>query len=223
MEPIRVIWSGERAAHLVDPGGRPAKWYAALRVAGIAGVAEIMPGSKTVLIRVDDDADPDEVVSQCLSALEERGVVEPRCPERVVEIPICSNADLAPDLEDIARGAGLSGEAATDLLATGEYTVRFLGFAPGFPYIDGLTERLHTARLDTPRTRVRGGSIGIAGARIGIYPHDGPGGWRLIGATPLRMFEPDRDQPALLVPGDRIRFRRIARNEFDAIKRAGSK
>ena len=218
MEPFRVIWAGEREAHVIIPDGRPAGWYRALMAAGIAGVAELTPGSRSVQIRVRDDADPEGTLALVRSALQEWAHDTPDRSVRLVEIPICSDAELAPDLDAVARNAGLSPDEASDLHASGEYTVGFLGFSPGFPYLDGLPGPLHTARLESPRVRVRAGSVGIAGAQTGVYPQPTPGGWRLIGATPLKLFDPTRDKATLLAPGDRVRFRRIARGEFDAIE-----
>lgn len=218
MESIRVIWASPREAHIIGLKSSPTACYRALLAARIEGVGEITPGSRSVQVRVEDDADPESVLGDVRSIAQRGADEHPNRAERVVEIPICSDPDLAPDLTSVARNAGVLPEAAAELHASGEYTVRFLGFSPGFPYIDGLPEPLYAPRLDTPRTRVRRGSVGIAGARTGIYPHPSPGGWRLIGATPLRLFDPTREAPALLAPGDRIRFRRIERSEFDAIE-----
>ncbi|MEM1329436.1 MAG: 5-oxoprolinase subunit PxpB [Planctomycetota bacterium] len=218
MEPLRVIWSGERAFHVTAPKHRPSAIYAAIDAASIAGIAEITPGSGTVQVRLDADARAEPVITRLREILTGSLEAVERATGRLVEVPICYEGDLAPDLEAIARGAGMSPHDAADLHASGTYTVGFLGFAPGFPYIDGLPEALHAPRLDTPRTRVRRGSVGIAGARTGIYPRPSPGGWRLIGATPLKLFDPTRQPAALLSPGDRVRFRRIGRQEFDAFE-----
>ncbi len=218
MDPVRLIWAAEREAHLVLPADRCIAAYRALCTAGIDGVAEVTPGSGTVQIRIQADADPSAVMSRAQEiASELRNDTTPT--QRTVNIPACYDPELAPDLEPIARAAGLSPDAAAELHASAIYTVRFLGFSPGFPYLEGLPGALHAPRLDTPRSRVRPGSIGIAGPRTGVYPQATPGGWRLIGATPLRLFDPARDPPALLAPGDRVRFRRIDRNEFDRLAR----
>ena len=216
MESIRVIWAGEREAHLAVPRGRAVACYEALVAAGFDGITESTPGSMTVQVRLPDDADPAETVELARSIVKQCADAGADHPRRVVEIPICSDPDLAPDLNSIAHNAGLSIDAAAELHASCTYSVRFLGFSPGFPYLDGLPEPLHAPRLESPRARVRAGSVGIAGDRTGIYPQATPGGWRLVGATPLRLFGPNRDPPALLAPGDRVRFRRIDRAAFDA-------
>lgn len=218
MDPVRVIWVAEREAHLVLPADRCIAAYRALRTAGIDGVAEITPGSGTVQIRLHANADPSIVAARTRTIASDLPD-DAAATTRTIDIPVCYDPDLAPDIEPVARAAGLSPDAAADLHASAAYTVRLLGFSPGFPYLEGLPHALHTPRLDTPRPRVRAGSIGIAGSRTGIYPQSTPGGWRLIGATPLRLFEPSRDPPALLAPGDRVRFRRIDRTEFDRLAR----
>jgi KipI family sensor histidine kinase inhibitor len=101
------------------------------------------------------------------------------------------------------------------LHSAGEYFVYFLGFSPGFAYMGGLAPQLQVPRLPTPRKRVSAGSVGVAGQQTGIYPNDSPGGWRLIGRTPLRMFNASGESPSRLEPGDRVRFHRITRDEFD--------
>lgn len=217
MDPIRVIWASPLEAHIVA-GADPTACYRALAAVDIEGVQEVTPGSRTVQLRLRVAANPDASLARAVSIIE--GVRAGNIDQpRIIEIPICCDPDFAPDLERVAHDAGLTSDAASDLHASAEYRVRFLGFSPGFAYMDGLPTPLHAPRLDSPRPRVRAGSVGIAGARTGIYPSDSPGGWRLIGATPLRMFDPAREDAALLSPGDRVRFRRITRAEFDALAR----
>jgi KipI family sensor histidine kinase inhibitor len=126
--------------------------------------------------------------------------------ERTLEIPVRYGGEYGPDLEDVARHTGLSAERVVELHASAEYLVYFLGFSPGFPYLGGLPAQLATPRLAAPRTRVPGGSVAIGGSQTGIYPMDSPGGWRIIGRTPLRLFDAGASPPALLAIGDRVRF-----------------
>jgi KipI family sensor histidine kinase inhibitor len=150
--------------------------------------------------------DPDDV----------RGWLEAQCrddtesmiaqPSRLVEIPVRYGGSFGDDIIGAAAELGL---APTELIARHSaplYTVAMIGFAPGFPYLSGLDPALALPRLATPRTRVPAGSIGIGGAQTGIYPRESPGGWRLIGRTPLTLFDPQRAAPSLLAPGDRVRF-----------------
>jgi KipI family sensor histidine kinase inhibitor len=136
-----------------------------------------------------------------------------------IEIPVCYEAEFAPDLANVAQHLRLSAEEVVTLHAAGEYRVYFLGFSPGFAYLGGLSPALQVPRLETPRTHVRAGSLGLAGEQTGIYPNDSPGGWQLIGCTPQRMFDPSQDPPSRLRPGDRVRFRRISRVEFEQLVR----
>src|SRR5579883_648008 len=122
------------------------------------------------------------------------------------EIPVCYGGDLGPDLAEVAEMHGMSEKEVIFLHSRATYRVYFLGFAPGFPYLGGLPSQLATPRLETPRKHVAAGSVAIGGEQAGIYPVDSPGGWRIIGRTPERLFTPELDQPTLLLPGDIVRF-----------------
>ena len=135
------------------------------------------------------------------------------------EIPVCYEAEFAPDLANVAQYLRLTPEQVVSLHAAGEYRVYFLGFSPGFAYLGGVSRALQVPRLETPRTHVRAGSLGLAGEQTGIYPNDSPGGWQLIGCTPERMFDPSQNQASRLRPGDRVRFKRISRLEFEQLAR----
>jgi inhibitor of KinA len=145
-----------------------------------------------------------------------RGRPAPAGP--AVEIPVCYGGDFGPDLELVARRCGLDAGAAAALHSGAPYKVLAIGFTPGFPYLGGLPERLHTPRRDTPRARVPAGSVGIGGPQTGIYPVASPGGWHIIGRTPLSLFRAEARPAALLRPGDRVRFRAISASEFDSWK-----
>ena len=125
---------------------------------------------------------------------------------RLVEIPTLYGGEYGPDLEFVAEQAGLSVEEAVGLHSGVDYLVYMMGFTPGFPYLGGLPERLATPRLTTPRTVIPAGSVGIAESQTGVYPLASPGGWQLIGRTPLRLFDVERDPPSLISAGDRVRF-----------------
>jgi KipI family sensor histidine kinase inhibitor len=133
---------------------------------------------------------------------------------RLVEIPVAYGGSFGPDLDGAAAELGLAPDELVQRHANAEYTVAMIGFAPGFPYLLGLDPALALPRLATPRTAVPAGSVGIGGAQTGIYPRESPGGWRLIGRTPLALFDPTNEPPALLAPGDRVRFRAIGADEF---------
>ena len=137
----------------------------------------------------------------------------------LIEIPVCYERDFAPDLATVAQHCLLTEEQVIAMHSGGDYFVYFLGFSPGFGYLGGLSSQLQVPRLLTPRKQVEAGSVGIAGLQTGIYPNASPGGWQLIGRTPLRMFDASSEPPSLLQPGDRVRFRRIDRGEFDRLAR----
>ena len=127
-------------------------------------------------------------------------------PGRSLEIPVCYHPSLAPDLTTLAQQKGLSEEAVIALHTAPTYTVYMLGFLPGFPYMGTVNAQLATPRLKQPRTQVPAGSVGIAGEQTGIYPLPSPGGWNIIGQTPLRLFDADRADPCYCRPGDQVRF-----------------
>ena len=140
-------------------------------------------------------------------------------PERdLVEIPVCYAADLALDLEEVARHGQLKIDEVIRRHSAAEYRVQCVGFTPGFPFLSGLAVELSTPRRASPRSRVPAGSVAIGGAQTGIYPLQSPGGWNIIGRTPLALFDVQRDPPVLLQAGDRLRFRPISREEFDSWK-----
>ena len=137
----------------------------------------------------------------------------------IIEIPVCYEAEFGPDLATVAQHLQMTEEQLVALHTASEYFVYFLGFSPGFAYLGGLSKKLYAPRLETPRTYVRAGSVGLAGQQTGIYPNDSPGGWQLIGCTPLRMFDPARTPASQLRPGDRVLFKRVTRGEFEQIVR----
>ena len=136
---------------------------------------------------------------------------------RLVEIPVCYDPEFALDIDDVARRAAIPPSEVIRLHSTAEYRVACIGFVPGFPFLAGLPKELATPRRDVPRKQIPPGSVGIGGAQTGIYPLRSPGGWNLIGRTPLRLFDPQKNPPALLRAGERVRFRKISRDEFEAL------
>ena len=134
-----------------------------------------------------------------------------------IEIPVCYGSDFGPDLDALAAHTKLDVREVIARHTGAEYRVAMLGFMPGFPYLLGLDPGLHTPRRSTPRTRVPAGSVAIGGAQTGIYPRELPGGWQLIGRTPLQLFDAKRAPPALLRPGQYVRFRAIEAGEFAAL------
>jgi len=136
---------------------------------------------------------------------------------RMVKVPVCYDDEFALDLEHVARQSGLGRQQAIDLHLKTEYRVHCLGFTAGFPYLGGLPQKLATPRRSIPRKEVPAGSVAIGGTQAGIYPAKSPGGWNIIGRTPLRLFAPEKNPPAFFSAGDRVRFRAITREEFDRL------
>jgi KipI family sensor histidine kinase inhibitor len=177
--------------------------YSALRRSPLPGQVDLVPAARTVLVVLDRP--PSE-----LDAARLRGVVPEdagaRDRPRAVELAVVFDG---PDLAEVAALTGRSRAAVVEVLTGAELTVAFGGFAPGFGYLAGLPADLSVPRRATPRTRVRAGSVGLAGPFAGIYPRASPGGWQLVGRTDAVLFDVDRDPPALLTPGARVRFREV--------------
>ena len=172
----------------------------------IAGVIECVPAYATLLIHYDPLILTYAQVSEWVSAkMDQVQSNAARAPRRL-EVPVQYGGLHGPDLEFIAAQHGISTGEVVRIHTSREYTVYMMGFTPGFPYMGKLDDAIVTPRLETPRTHVQAGSVGIAGAQTGIYPIDSPGGWRLIGWTSLRLFDPESASPFLFSPGDLVRF-----------------
>ncbi|MED4955525.1 5-oxoprolinase subunit PxpB [Paenibacillus macerans] len=137
-------------------------------------------------------------------------------PPRVIEIPVCYGGEWGPDLAAVAEYHGLTPEEVIGIHTSADYLVYMLGFAPGFAYLGGMPERIATPRRQTPRLLIPAGTVGIAGDQTGVYPLDTPGGWQLIGKTPVKLFIPGQMPPTLLQAGDTVRFYPISRRQFEA-------
>ena len=186
----------------------------------VTGVLETVPSYRSLLVYYDPAATTYDALSDTLRALggQLESAVLP--PPRHVEIPCCyDDPELGFDLADTAARLSLTPDEVVRVHTAAEYLVYFVGFTPGLPYMD-LPERLTVARLDTPRIKTPPGSVAIGGTQCCIYPLDSPGGFRVLGRTPLRLYDPDGAEPTLLRAGDRVRYRRIARTEFDRIAAA---
>jgi inhibitor of KinA len=188
-----------------------------------AGVIDQVPAFVSVAVHYDPvrvagdpSASPYErivdALRQALSSVRAEQLGEPRH----VEIPVCYGGDLGPDLADVAARHDLSPDEVVRIHAGASYLVYMVGFMPGFAYLGGLPDKIVTPRRSSPRTAVPAGSVGIGGEQTGVYPLESPGGWNLIGRTPLKIFDAARTEAALLGTGDRVTFRVISANEFHA-------
>ncbi len=181
------------------------------------GVTEIIPTYRSLLVIYDPAmTDPTELQKE-LGALETRLGDIQIPPPRIVEIPVCYGDAFGPDIETVAETNQLTVDEVIELHSQPQYPIYMVGFTPGFPFLGGLSEKLHTPRLETPRTLVPEGSVGIANNQTGIYPIASPGGWQLIGRTPLKLFAPWRPNPFLYQAGDRLKFKPIAADEYERI------
>jgi len=201
-----------------------------LRSAAIPGVTELAPAYTSIGVFFDPIAlakasgTPDALfdwlakrVREVVGAGRGRRVRSTRRAVRAVEIPACYDPEFALDIARVAERAQISTSEVVDLHTAAEYRVSCIGFTPGFPFLSGMPKKLATPRRETPRKEIPAGSVGIGGAQTGIYPISSPGGWNLIGRTPLKLFDPTKNSPALLQAGDRVRFRAITREEFEAL------
>jgi inhibitor of KinA len=182
----------------------------------LAWVRNLQPTYCSMLVSFDACAVDHHEIEAALRGYEERAEKMALAPARVVEIPVCYGGEFGPDLEEVAAVHNLSPSRVIELHLSRSYRAYFLGFAPGFAYLGDLPEAIATPRLTTPRKKVAAGSVGIAGTQTAVYPFATPGGWRLIGRTPLAMFRKEREPMGLIVVGDEVRFRAITREEFAA-------
>jgi len=140
---------------------------------------------------------------------------------KVVRIPVVYGGEYGPDLESLAKLHDMTPEQVIEIHSGKDYLIYMLGFTPGFPYLGGMDPKIATPRLKTPRTKIPAGSVGIAGEQTGFYPLDSPGGWQLIGRTPLALFDPEREAPFLLSAGEYVRFCPIPEDRFEEIRKSG--
>ncbi|MCR8846391.1 5-oxoprolinase subunit PxpB [Paenibacillus sp. SC116] len=238
---ILIVPLGERAL-LIDWGGGIARqtheqirfFCSRLERADVSGVLECIPSYTTVTVIYDpmELRDP-ETGAPCYqrdgllvySPFELlKGIVEgilcsldlsvETTAANIVDIPVCYGGEFGPDLQEVAEHTGLHVEEVIELHCSPSYLVYMVGFAPGFPYLGGMDERLAVPRRSSPRTAITPGSVGIGGSQTGVYPLATPGGWRLIGRTPRKLFRPDHPEPSLLKMGDIVRFYPIEPEQF---------
>ena len=187
----------------------------------VAGTRNLHPAYSSLLIKFDPCRTTHAQVERAVRGHLARMGTAPAAAPRQVEIPVCYGQAFGPDLAGVAESQHLKVEDVVRIHSQQTYTVFFLGFAPGFAYLGMVPEAIAVPRLAVPRRRVEAGSVGIAGEQTGIYPCPVPGGWQIIGRTPLAMFQPDREPMALLAAGDEVRFRPIGPDEFERIQRHG--
>jgi inhibitor of KinA len=192
----------------------------------IPAVTDVVPAYAALTVHFDPlavmaerrGADVFEVIRDAVAAALEKAPEAPRRKPRTVEIPVCYGGACGEDLAEVAAHHGLEPDDVIRLHAAPIYEVHLLGFVPGFAYLGGLDRRIATPRRDAPRKVIPAGSVGIGGEQTGVYPSETPGGWNLIGRSPLPLFRAEADPPNLLVPGDRVKFVPISAAEYEAMR-----
>lgn len=202
----------------IDPAINDAvrAWALAIAEASLPGVIEVVPAYAALTVSYDPGLTEHAAIASAVTAMAEAVAGAP-APAEVFHLPVCYGGAFGPDLAALSALHGLSEAAVIARHAAPAYRIYMLGFAPGFPYLGGMDPTIATPRLTTPRPAVPAGAVGIAGGQTGVYPIETPGGWRLIGRTPVRLFAPDRARPILLEPGAFIRFEPVTPEAFEQI------
>lgn len=189
----------------------------------VTGVKETIPAFRTLTVLFDgmktDFKKLSEDLTPMLSDLEQTR----RNKKRIIEIPVCYDEQFGIDLKDVSEHSGLSVQEVIQLHSERDYLIYMMGFLPGFAYLGGMDLQLSMPRLEAPRSKINAGAVGIAGNQTGIYPMESPGGWRIIGATPVRLFDAGRASPFLYEAGDHIRFKAISFEEYNNISELADK
>lgn len=223
--PTRYLVAGDAAlvveyGDAIDPtvNRRVRELCLAVDRARPEGVRDLVPTYRSLLVAYDPRVTTFDVLRARLADLEAGLAATPAPPPRVVEIPTSYGGEFGPDLPFVAEHAGLGADEVVKVHSGADYLVYMMGFSPGFTYLGGMSERIATPRLKTPRTAIPAGSVGIAQAQTGIYPVESPGGWQLIGRTPVTLFDPSRRPPVIVEAGDYIRFVPVTRDEYSRIE-----
>lgn len=218
MDGIRITDVGDTAFNVefgegIDPAvnARVMALRRAVENAGPPGLLEAVPTFRSLLVRYDPLVTGRRAMEETVRALAATGAEAPAAARRHWTIPVLYDGE---DLEALGRARGLTRDEIVTLHTGAEFMVYMLGFMPGFAYLGGLPEALRLPRRASPRLKVPAGSVAVADALCAVYPWDSPGGWHLIGRTPVRFFDLDRDPPSLLAPGDRVRFRAVGAGEY---------
>ncbi len=192
----------------------------AVEKSGIPGIVETVPTYRSLLVHYKPEVIGFQAITEKFKSL--MGTLDniEIPPPTVIEIPVLYGGEMGPDIENVASHNGKTVEEVIKIHTSQEYLIYMIGFIAGFPYLGGMSKEIATPRLKEPRVKIDGGSVGIAGEQTGIYPLDSPGGWQLIGRTPLKLYDAEREKPVLLEAGQYIKFRSISQKEFDETAKA---
>ena len=227
MTPLRIVTAGDATLVAefddcisVEVNARVIALAERVRALNIRGVRDIVATFRSVAVYFDPLVADAAALAQELRHEASSPSMPADDPGNQIDVPVCYDPSFGLDLDAVAHRAGLDTETVISIHAGCAYRVFMLGFIPGFAYMGTVDERIAIPRLETPRLQVPAGAVAIAGEQTGIYPSQTPGGWRIIGRTPLRTWRPDAPRPTLFRAGDTVRFRRIDRNEFDRLAAA---
>ena len=225
MQNIQILTEGDSSLLIVfgnevspDINRRISATVQLLKNQHIEGIVDLIPSYCALLINYNPQVIRYAEIRERVERILSMDAMAGESARKIVEIPVCYGGEYGPDLQTIADHAGLTAEEVIEIHTSRDYLIYMLGFLPGFCYLGGLDERIHTPRLANPRIRIREGSVGIGGSATGIYPMDSPGGWQLMGMTPVKTYDPSKDVPILLNAGEYIRFIRIDEAEYQRIK-----
>ena len=192
----------------------------AVEKSGIEGIVETVPTYRSLLVYYKPEIisfrEISEKFEELMGSLDNIEIP----PPTVIEIPVLYGGEMGPDIQNVAEHNGNTVEEVIQIHTSEEYLIYMIGFIAGFPYLGGMSKEIATPRLKSPRVKIDGGSVGIAGEQTGVYPVDSPGGWQLIGRTPLKLYDAEREKPVLLEAGQYIKFKSVTPEEYDAILKA---
>jgi len=191
--------------------------YLAVQKSQIAGIYEMIPTYRSLLIQYNPiEIEVNKLVEKLTEIENSLDSIDLPKP-RIIEIPTIYGGEFGEDIKFVSEHNGISEDEVIKIHSSVDYRIYMLGFSPGFPYLGGMSKKIETPRLKIPRTKIPAGSVGIAGKQTGIYPMDSPGGWQLIGRTPIKLYDPKSQTPIILQAGDYLRFAPIEKDEYDNI------
>lgn len=225
-QAIRYLPAGDKAI-VVEFGNEIKKeinhkvmaLYHAINSRHIKGIEELIPTYRSLMVQYNPSQVVYKELIDGLKELSENLDEEKLSKQRIIEVPVIYGQEFGPDIEFVASHNNMSVDEVIQIHTSNDYLIFMLGFTPGFPYLGGMSDKLATPRLETPRKKIPVGSVGIAGKQTGIYPIESPGGWQLIGRTPINLYDPYREPPILMQAGDFIRFVSVGLEDYRQIER----